>query len=110
MKPKSMIEKSVVDIKMIEDSITEIEQPNIKKSDDHYRDIEGSGDVEPIIIREELIARLIKNGVSSEKAMLICDAQKYISRASVKSGEDWVKEINKAINYLTRAVTGDWVK
>lgn len=82
----------------------------IEKSDSHYRTIEGNSSVEPIVIMEELSARMIENDVPAKAITNIVLAQKHITRASVKSGEDWKKEIQKSINYLTRAVTGDWIK
>jgi len=37
-------------------------------------------------------------------------AQKHITRAGVKKGDDYKKEIGKAINYLNRSITGEWIK
>jgi len=82
----------------------------IEKSDVHYRDIENSGDPEPIVIQESLMDRLVKAGVPTRRALDIVMGQKHISRAGVKKGEDWSKEIQKAINYLTRGLTGEWIK
>lgn len=81
----------------------------VNKSDDHYRDIESNG-VEPIVIMEQLISRLIKDGIPANSAINIVLAQKHITRAGAKKDNSWEKEINKAINYLTRAVSGEWVK
>ncbi len=75
--------------------------------DSHYRDIEQSG-IEPIKIMEELHKRLIVQGVEPGRALNIVLAQKHITRAGLKSGDPWEKDIEKAINYLTRAKTGDW--
>ena len=82
----------------------------ITKSDEHYRSIEGSSATEPIVIMEELADRLIAAGVPAAAVTNIILGQKHVTRASVKSGEDWRKEIQKSINYFTRAVTGDWIK
>lgn len=82
----------------------------ITKSDEHYRSIENGSQTEPIVIMEELIKRLISGGVPGDSALNMAMAQKHLTRASVKAGEGWEKEIQKSINYLTRAVTGDWVK
>ena len=82
---------------------------DIEKSDSHYREIEDSYSIEPIVIMEELSARMIKNNVPAKAVTNITLAQKHITRASVKGGEDWAKEIQKSINYLTRAVTGEWI-
>jgi hypothetical protein len=83
---------------------------NLDKSDSHYRAIEDSSSIEPIVIMEELSSRMTKEGVPAKAITNIVLAQKHITRASVKSGEDWKKEIQKSINYLTRAVTGTWIK
>ena len=72
--------------------------------DDHYRDQK----IEPIDIKESLIQRLVDNGVPLLSAVSIYEAQGYITRCSTKEGEPWMKEIDKAINYLTRALTGEW--
>ena len=82
----------------------------IEKSDEHYRKIEDGSQTEPIIIMEELCERLTDAGVDPKAVVNIVMAQKHITRASVKSGEDWKKEIQKSINYLTRASTGEWAK
>ena len=58
---------------------------------------------------EELHTRLIEADVPASSALDITLAQKHITRASVKAGEDYTKEIQKAINYLTRSFTGKWV-
>ncbi len=78
------------------------------KHDEHYRAIEQNG-IEPIRIMEELHGRLLKLGVSADAALNITLAQKHITRAGMKAGNDWSREIEKAINYLTRAKTGEWV-
>ena len=79
------------------------------KSDDHYRAIEKDG-VEPIVIMEQLAATLDTAKVPTDSALNIVLAQKHITRAGLKDGDEWAKDIQKAINYLTRAVTGGWVK
>jgi len=78
--------------------------------DEHYRKIEESGDPEPIVIQESLIERLIIAGVPPRRALDVAMGQKHISRAGQKTNEVWSKEIEKAINYLTRALTGEWKK
>ena len=81
-----------------------------KKSDTHYRSIEENNQTEPIVIMEELQKRLLDNGISDKAVLNIVLAQKHITRAGLKDGDYWSKDIHKAINYLTRAVTGDWIK
>ncbi len=80
----------------------------IQKSDEHYRAIEEGSQTEPIVIMEELIERLINGGVAPRSALNLAMAQKHMTRASVKAGEGWQKEIQKSINYQTRAITGEW--
>lgn len=81
---------------------------NIQKSDEHYRNIENQGP-EPIVVMEAIANSLQEAGVPASSTINIILAQKHITRAGVKKGEDWKKEIQKSINYLTRAVTGAWV-
>lgn len=77
------------------------------KHDDHYRKIEQSG-IEPIVIMEELLHRMIETGIPVKAAGMIMLAQKHITRAGLKQGDDWKKDIAKARNYLHRAMTGEW--
>lgn len=78
--------------------------------DEHYRKIESTG-IEPIAIMESLIERLIESGFDPARALNVCLAQKHITRAGMKNdNNDVTKEIEKAINYLTRATTGEWKK
>ena len=81
----------------------------MEKSDDHYRNIE-SDSIEPIIIMEELLSRMIENEIPYRSVLNIVLAQKHITRCGSKKGEDWKKEIQKSINYLTRSITGEWIK
>jgi len=37
-------------------------------------------------------------------------AIKHIMRAGLKPGQPWRKDIEKAINYLNRALTGEWLR
>jgi hypothetical protein len=82
----------------------------LNKSDDHYRNIENNSETEPIIIMEELATRLTSAGVPAKAVTNLVLGQKHITRAGIKKGEDWKKEIQKSINYLTRAVTGEWIQ
>ena len=36
-------------------------------------------------------------------------ALKYIMRAGNKDGQPWEKDVEKAMNYLNRALTGKWI-
>jgi len=74
-----------------------------EKHDAHYRSIEETG-IEPIRVMELIASREI---IPEPNRMLICLAQKHILRAGTK--EDWIKDIEKAINYLHRSLTGEWI-
>lgn len=78
--------------------------------DEHYRKIEDESTTEPIVVMEELAERMIDNNVDTKSVVNIVLAQKHITRAGVKKGNGWEQEIEKAINYLTRALTGHWIK
>jgi len=82
----------------------------LKKSDDHYQELEAAGQTEPIVIMEELHERLLIDGVPPNAAANIMLAQKHMTRAGAKKGEPWEKEIMKSINYLTRSVMGKWAE
>ena len=73
----------------------------MNKYDDHYKNAE----IEPIDVMEMVVQRtntpiLVLYNVSM--------AVKYLLRIGLKN--DWVPELDKAINYLHRAKTGDWIK
>ena len=74
----------------------------MKKHDEHYRQ-----NIEPI----EVIENRIENpgDVPAKAVYSISQAIKYLLRAGLKSEQPWKKDVEKAINYLTRALTGDWV-
>jgi hypothetical protein len=96
---------------LVVEKITEnnnINDNNPQLHDNHYRNIEKNG-TEPIIIMEELHERLI-NICGANEALNITLAQKHITRAGLKSGDDWRKDIQKAMNYLNRALNGEWMK
>lgn len=75
--------------------------------DEHYRRIEGRG-VEPI----EAIETLICNGIPPELHETtkcnynLAQAMKYMLRAGEK--ESAMKDLEKAQNYLHRAMHGKW--
>jgi hypothetical protein len=75
----------------------------------HYDDHYASKEIEPILVIEETIERLVKSGVKPKDAYNIGQSLKYILRAGVKEGEDVNKDIFKALNYLHRGVRGEWV-
>ena len=68
---------------------------------EHYK----TKDIEPILVMEQIMSLPLDRVVALNLAM----ATKHIMRAGSKKDNDSVKEIEKAINYLTRAKTGAWV-
>ena len=72
--------------------------------DNHY----ASQKFEPIDIIEQKVIEWTEAGVPPEKAYNMGQALKYIFRAGLK--DDLNKELDKALNYLTRAQTGEWRK
>jgi hypothetical protein len=75
----------------------------------HYDDHYASKDIEPILVIEETIERLVKSGIDPKDAYNIGQSLKYILRAGVKEGEDVKKDIFKALNYLHRGVRKEWL-
>ena len=73
--------------------------------DDHY----SSKEIEPILVIEETMGRLIDSGLDPKDVYNVGQSLKYILRAGVKEGEDVKKDIFKALNYLHRGVRGEWV-
>ena len=71
--------------------------------DSHYKK-----DIEPILVIEETIERLVKSGYEPKKAYLVGQSLKYILRAGLKDGENIEKDIFKAFNYLHRSIRGVW--
>ena len=72
--------------------------------DNHY----SKQKFEPIDIIEQKVIEWIEAGVPPEKAYNLGQTLKYIFRAGLK--DDLTKELDKALNYLTRAQTGEWRK
>lgn len=78
-----------------------VEKPNTF-SDDHYQKMP----IQAIDVQEQIIEM---NIAIPERARLdIAYGTKYPIRAGIKVGEDWQKDIRKAINYYIRALTGKW--
>jgi len=73
--------------------------------DKHY----ASKEIEPIQVIEETIERL--TGKLDSKAVFnIGQSLKYLLRAGLKEGESVEKDLDKAFNYLHRAIKGGWVE
>lgn len=78
--------------------------------DEHYRRIEEGGLIEPIERMESTICLGIpqEHHATLRRNLNLAMADKHMSRAGEKAGEDANKEIEKAENYLCRARTGSW--
>lgn len=75
------------------------------KYDNHY----ASKDIEPILVIEETIDRLIDADFDTKGSYNVAQALKYILRAGTKEGESVDKDLAKALNYLYRGIKGEWV-
>ena len=74
------------------------------KHDKHY----ASKEIEPIQVIEETIERL--TGKLDPKSVFnIGQSLKYLLRAGLKEGESVDNDLDKAFNYLHRAIKGGWV-
>ncbi len=77
------------------------------KHDTHYQ---KEGQIEPIDIIEETIARLNRDpSIGPLLPYHIGQTLKYILRAGAKEGEPVIKDLQKALNYLHRAMKGEWL-
>lgn len=75
----------------------------MKKHDEHYAKMK----IQPQDIMEQRATP--GEGMSNEENLRVTQALKYVLRAGHKDGQPWKKDIEKAINYLTRALTGEWI-
>lgn len=73
--------------------------------DDHYK----KTPFEPITIIEAKERKFAELGLDPNKAGNVCRALKYLLRAGEKKGEEAEKDIEKAANYIHRAIFGRWV-
>ena len=71
--------------------------------DRHYSALQ----IEPISVIEQLMGN---ETIPADRRYHIGQAFKYMARAGTKDGEPWEKDIEKARNYLHRALTGEWLK
>jgi hypothetical protein len=79
-----------------------VEVPAHKLHDDHYAD-KG---IEPILVQEQVMNN---EGIPRPAVLHVAQAVRYILRAGTKKGEPWEKDIEKAFNYLHRALKGTWL-
>ena len=74
---------------------------------DHYHKMT----IEPIGVMEERMVpdNHLTNGPYHIERLNLSIAIKHIMRAGKKEGQPWEKDIQKAQNYLHRALTGEWL-
>jgi len=75
------------------------------RHDNHYRRTR----FEPIEQIESTFEAQIEAGVPAIMALNIAFANKYIQRAGIKEGQAAEKDIQKAVNYLNRAIHKRWL-
>ena len=73
------------------------------KHDKHYQ---GQGPYEPIKVIEHFLK---VTGVPPLVAYSLGQVLRYILRAGQKEGQPWQKDIEKGLNYMHRALKGEWV-
>ena len=77
------------------------------KHDSHYKRTAVS---EPIEIIEDLMVKhWHRASMPPEAAYSLGNAVKYVLRAGLKQGQDYKKDLEKAMNYLNRAISGEWL-
>jgi hypothetical protein len=81
-----------------------------KNHDPHYQKIEKALGIESTAKLGEVLFELRAGAVPDAARLNMDKALKYIIRAGLKEGQPWEKDLDKAINFLTRAKTGDWAK
>lgn len=74
----------------------------MKLHDDHYR----NKVIEPIMVQEQVMLDL--TSVPADRRHFLAQAIRYIMRAGTKADNPWEKDIEKALNYLNRTLTGKW--
>lgn len=78
----------------------------VENHDSHYQRIEKDLGIQPIQAGEFVVA---KEHIPRKPAKNIATAVEYLLRAGDK-GEPWEKDVQKAMNHLHRALTGEWRK
>ena len=79
-----------------------MQKPTNKAAGTHY-------DMEPIHETIEIIEDVVtRENIPRKAAYSIGNAIKYLLRVGKKQGEDWQDDVEKAENYLHRALPGDW--
>jgi len=73
----------------------------MNKHDKHY----SIQQIEPIDVIENFLSM---GSLPPIVAFSVAQALKYILRSGLKEGQPWNKELQKAMNYLYRALNGRW--
>lgn len=76
--------------------------------DSHYRTM----DIEPYDVMQQRVRPHPGTdhcGPTQQQKLAMAIALKHIMRAGLKDGQLWEKDIEKAMNYLHRALTGGWL-
>ena len=70
--------------------------------DPHY----ASQKIEPIDVIEQVAENIEQTSLNAKQKILVLQGLKYLLRLGTK--DDAIKELNKAENYLHRALNGEW--
>lgn len=79
--------------------------PDSKTHNPHYTKM----DIEPIDVMEQRVASAT-DVIGEDQNLLLALAIKHCMRAGLKGGQPWEKDIEKAKNYLHRALNGGWLE
>lgn len=81
-------------------------EPNNKTADGSYYD----GKFETIEYIEHVVGALVKNGLEPKRAYCVGQALKYLSsRLGAKTDTPVELDLQKAENYVHRALWGEWI-
>jgi hypothetical protein len=81
-------------------------QKNNKRADGSYYD----GKFETIEYIEYVVDKIVQNGIEPKRAYCVGQVLKYLSsRLGAKADTPVELDLQKAENYLHRALTGEWI-
>ena len=86
-----------------DDSSASYELKSESLSDEHYKGLP----FEPFQVQEQINEYNVE--IPLKARLAVAYGTKYPVRAGRKKGENWQKDIRKAINYYFRALTGKWI-
>lgn len=82
-----------------------MEMNNTRADGEYYQ-----GKVETIDYIEQVVEKIVEQGVPPARAYDIGQALRYVStRLGGKDNNDYKLDLLKAMNYLYRAMTGQWL-